>query len=306
MSGSIVPFFNVAPENCAKIADDGDDAISILKRWRLTVVVDSQLPTAVAQLRRIAQRATFGETDVELLQSAESIDVASDWIAICNFLTDEPVAQIAEELSQATRVGANSRKSNDIRTQFWFGTILARAGLRPTVPKVQTRRPDFVVHIDGLELAMEVKRPESLHSVMPNVKKAASQIRDFGLPGFVVLDLSQAFDTRLFSTRTFEAGPTPTEIFRPHFRQETDAIAARIDGYGANDKFARIVGSLSLAKLPSWQTRPVLAPKRQLFADATVYDRACSGLIIDTAHRVIGTIRSACSSLSYDGLTSNT
>ena len=67
-----------------------------------------------------------------------------------------------------------------------------------------------------------------------------------------------------------------------------------------------IVGSLSLAKLPSWQTRPVLAPKRQLFADATVYDRACSGLIIDTAHRVIGTIRSACSSLSYDGLTSNT
>lgn len=305
MSGSLVPFLNVAPENCGQIADHGDEAIDILKRWNLNVVLDGHLPRAIAQLRRVARLGKFGESDIELHKTASAIEVASDWIAICNFLTEDPIAQIAEELSEATKVGASSRKSNDIRTQFWFGTILARAGLRPTVPKIQSRRPDFVVLADGVALAVEVKRPESLHSAMRSAKDAAAQIRDFGQPGMVILDLSQALHTHMFSTRTFETGPSPTQIFRPHFRREAGSISDRIEGYEARGRFARIIGSLSFAKLPSWQTAPALTPKRQLFAQASVFERACGGLIVDTSHRVIQQIRNACAGMSYDGLTSS-
>lgn len=58
--------------------------------------------------------------------------------------------------------------------------------------KVRFAEPDVIVQTDGYAFGIAAKRPRSIRGIEKNVKKAASQILQSGLPGIIALDMSFA------------------------------------------------------------------------------------------------------------------
>jgi hypothetical protein len=242
-------------------------------------------------MRAVAECGSYGATAAEWADTARALTAVADWVQIANSLTAQPVVQIAQELSIAIGSGADARKADDVLTQFWFGAMLARSGLRPAVPPAAGRRPDFVIRADDMPLSVEVKRPESVHSAMRAIKSATSQIRDYGKPGFIALDLSPALDTDSLIMKCFFDHASAIEQFRPVFLHHSRQISDRIRGYRCEGKFSRILGLLMYARVYAWHHSNTSSPQMSVFVEAPVFPGACGGLIRDTAERVKAALR---------------
>ena len=219
-------------------------------------------------------------------RTAHAIALTDDWNLITSSLTTNRIDQIAEELSQAIARGVNSRKAADIHSQFWFGAMLARAGLHPAVPLTKARRPDFVVSADTVLIAIEVKRPSNRNAALRSLKEAASQIRDYGRPGFIAVDLSMALGVDRFVTDVYHDNRLPSDALRPIFRAMAQELSDRVGGYRQKGKWSGILGLFTFARLIAWHSSAPGSPERTLYIHAPIFEDACSGLIVDTARRV--------------------
>src|ERR1051326_2209340 len=193
---AVIPFSGLSPAACEALAAAIDDAVEALRKWQLPTGPNTRLLNARRRLLDVSAQGSYGATPAELYETAKAILVANDFYGISRTMQDERAAPIAEELRIALRgpLRENETRNNtafDIQSQFWFGTVLAYSGLHPAVPDSNRTKPDFVISVDTLECGVEIKRPRSSSSASPALSYAASQIREYGKPGVIVLDLSQ-------------------------------------------------------------------------------------------------------------------
>lgn len=294
----VIPFSSLSPEACEWIADRAGESVNILRSWGLDVAATNPIREAILHLRRVAVAGSYGRTLEELEATATALTTVSDWNQITSCLTEDPVAQIAEELAVAVTSGATTAKGEDLRSQFWFGALLARAGLRPAVPPAIGRRPDFVVFMDNMPIAVEVKRPQSMRSAIKAVKAAAGQIRDYKAPGFVAVDLSRALGTDILTARCYFDQVPPERQFAPVFLKHARTLSDRVRGYQAAGRFARVLGLFTFGRLSTWHYRDPSGPQSSMFLEAPVFPLACGGIIQDTAKRVKAAVLRAMGELS--------
>jgi hypothetical protein len=284
--GNIIPFPELTPDKCANVADVAMEALHTMQRWGLTASPQSELASAERHLRIVARDGVFGRLPDEFQSTMLALEIAVDWARIASCLTEEPVSQIAKELMEALKRGAVGRRPTDVRSQFWFGAVLALAGLRPGVPPDNGRRPDFVIHADGMPLAVEVKRPESTKSAMAALKTGAGQIRDYGRPGFIALDLSAALQASRWARLPFKTPASAIDQFKTRFTGSAREISERVRGYRSTDKWSGLLGLFSYSRLHTWHHSEYIVPVSFLFLEAPIFERACSGIIEPTAQRV--------------------
>jgi hypothetical protein len=283
-----------SPAKCAVLAIRLDELLAGLKAWPLRLEHVAGLDAAKTHLRRLAEEGSYGASPDELATSARHLRRAFDWALILSCLTENPARHVAEELAEAIAKGDNSRQAEDVLSQFWFGALLARAGLRPAVPPASVgRRPDFVVSADGLALGVEVKRPQSLKSANKAVHTAARQLRDYGQPGFIVLDLSLALEATRFASSLVSTPDPPQAAIGRAFNRVADQIVERVRGQNASGHFARVVGMFILLRTDVWHHSSLDAPISSVYINAPVFDRACAGIITHSAERVRELVRGA-------------
>jgi hypothetical protein len=290
---TVIPFAELNPTNSGKLVQRAWELMDTLEHWGLRLQRSAVLMASVRQLELVAARNSYGESLLELQRTGEALRIVLDWVQVLNCLTDERASNVAEELCEAIASGANDRRAGDILSQFWFGTLLAHSGLRPAVPPAsQGRRPDFVIQADTYQLSVEVKRPESLHSTRRAIHEAAAQIRDYGKPGFIAIDLSLALNTHRFLVEGYFDSEQPLERFGPEFLKATDTIAARTRGHRSEGRYRPLMGLFMFARGDAWHYRRSFSPHSTVFVNNRTFEDACFGLVKETADRVAGLIRS--------------
>ncbi len=176
----------------------------------------------------------------------------------------------------------------EFQTQYWFGMLLAQAGLHPMVPDLTFagRRPDFIVDLQGLRCGVEVKRPQSFRSARRALDRAASQLRDFGQPGLIALDLSDCLGGESLSVAALNSAIPIQKLIEPDFIHHSRLLGRRPVTYNQSNKYARIFMLACYARVVGWRRPDLSQPEGSFFLYPEVYPDACEGLILDYSRRM--------------------
>src|SRR6266496_2604979 len=296
---AVIPFAALTPGACDVVAQTAQEAMDVFAAWHIPLPKQARLREAVALLRRVAAAGSWGTTQAELAQVAAALTVAGDFILIAQCLRGDPIDAISDEIRTALGEGlaAVGRVGGyDVSSQYWFGMLLARAGLRPRVPRAGERRPDFVINADEIDFGVEHKRPESAHSAPDALDTAAGQLRDYGdkhhTPGVIVMDLSDAVGAQHTASIRL---PTPTAmrgIIATAFQTQADRLDRRAQTYRRSNKYDRIVGLIFYTRALLWLEQPVgLVPTFTAWVVTYIMERGCHGIIQDSVRHLFRSLK---------------
>ena len=298
---AILAHGRLTPKACDALADAIEDAIKALQGLGMTAHNEGRLRKAVIHLRRVAARGSYGTTQEELHLTAQAIHLANDIYAITRALPSTPDAAIVRELAAilgGTLDGKSSdRRAYEAQSQLWFGTLLAHSGLHPAILDLKKRRPDFIVQVESVRLAMEVKRPGSLQAIDRAIKSAANQIDSVGIPGFVVLDVSDV----LLEAQAAGALAIGATSYREGSRPVFDAIATHAHDYLARyvadrqraadegrGQGCRAIGIIVYARFCVWEGNAPAQLDFGLFVSGGALDTTAARLYEHQTERMLG------------------
>ena len=237
----------------------------------------------------VSEQGSYGATTEELNQTAKAIVLASDFYLISRTLKEDRADPIAKELKVAlggtlNEVETRKKSAYDIQSQFWVGMVLAYSGLHPSVPDSEKRKPDFVINVGSLPCGLEVKRPQTQASAWPALASAASQLREYGLPGVIVLDLTSCIEAD--NLILHEGIISARELVRRRFFPLVNQLAEAARDYSQSDKFDRILLLKMYARFFSWTLGKKDDADIGFFFKSIVLPKACSGLVINESERI--------------------
>lgn len=291
----------VRPDNCVRLADQLAEAIAKFARWQMPQATRGRLPSCVQILREISRQGEYGNTDAELRLAANAMMTAKDFAEIAAALPEKRDDDMANELQHAfagtVDATERNRRPYQYQSQFWFATLLIRAGITPGIRRGSTEpSPDFEIDLETFPVLTEVKRPEGRRSINRNVDDAARRIRTAEKPGIIVLDLYDAFGLGdlVVGRRTFKQ--SIADMASMSFQASVRGITQRI-GREKSARYQRIVGMSCFARVCSWRDDKPDAPIVTLMYGASWFPDANWGLLGNTvAHyheRIRTAIRSA-------------
>jgi hypothetical protein len=286
---AVIPFSGLSPAACEALAAAIDDAVEALRKWQLPTGPNTRLLNAKRRLLKVSAQGSYGATPPELYETAKAILVANDFYGISRTMQDERAAPIAKELKLALRgpLSESATKNNtafDIQSQFWFGTVLAYSGLHPAVPDTKKTKPDFVITVDTLECGVEIKRPKSASSASAALSSAASQLREYGKPGVIVLDLAQCIGADQLILH--EGPPSARELVRHRFFPLVTQLADEMTHYSHSDKFQRILVLQTYARFFNWTLGREKDVDMGFFFKSIPFPDACHGLVGDQSKHI--------------------
>lgn len=305
-SWSVIPFAKLTPEACHHIADAAREAIRVFETWDLHLPETSRLRMSASHLAAVACAGNFGSTEEELYITAQALHTAIDFFQVAQHIDSERSDAVAAELVRALRgtLDARTKDSNpyDIQTQFWFGVLLAKAGLKPRVPpSLPGAKPDFQIEFDTLEIAVEVKRPQNFASARRALDTAAGQLRDFGKPGMIALDISECFGAAQLIVGAKRAREPAAELVKSLFRPSVARLVKHVRSYDRSDKYNRIVCLGVWARIVSWH-KDLDEPNATVFAWFESFPTACAGLLADSSRRLASVLHDGVEELTGDNL----
>jgi len=124
-----------------------------------------------------------------------SLELAFDYGAIAASLPSTRIAEVRRDLEQSIlgpiSPHETSRGPLQLQSQFVVRAALVRAGVLPVHPRTGGgKSPDLLVE-NGLSCyGIEAKRPQVAGNVLPRFDDARDQLRDFGLKGAVLVDVT--------------------------------------------------------------------------------------------------------------------
>lgn len=217
-----------------------------------------------------------------------AIATATDFYQIAGVMPRVMPEHIGRDLSMALGGDVGSRVPDKFLSQYLVGLMIARGGLSPGVPKEKANRatPDFQVTVDTVECAIEVKRPESEHSAIGTMDKAAGQLRGYGKPGFIAMDLTDLFFTPDMAVAFMDDPGLLYNVVNPRFDAFTTRLERRPPNYTLSDKYSRILGMATFVRLHFWEKPDLSQPKGRYLMSLTTFSRACNGLVMNHAEKL--------------------
>jgi hypothetical protein len=282
----VVPFHRFSPSNCAYVADRGRAALELFARWGVQRTMRSRLATAVARLDSVVKVDSYGTTNAALGETLRAINTCLDFFQVGGTFPADPLAEIASELAIALRTSAPGvtpyASPDEYLSQMWVGTALALGNVEPRIlpASVRGKRPDYIVDAAGLDVAVEVKRPQSFHSAPDALDRAADQLRGFGRPGVICLDLSQCLGVQRWTETILPVGPLVERLVWKEFKFHAARLDRRVRTYRRSDKFSRVIALLAYARLTHWRQGQPLQPDGGFPVLLQTFERACSGLVV--------------------------
>jgi hypothetical protein len=289
MTNIVQPYRPLSPENCTELAEALEQAIVHLTTQGIAISPSSRLPKAVKQLRAVAVQKTYPDTPAELRAVMNSIKAAFDFHAIAQALPTIPNNEVHDTCRRAVGgllADEGPTDAHRAQTQLQFGCVLAEAGLRPAAVQPTRRKvPDYLIALDGLPTAMEVKRPASATGVKANVEAGIGQCRDFGTPlNALALDLSDCvgIPSAIFQGSSSQAEAEGQRRFRKAYLRASEYIIGR----KADAGFSRCGALFAFAGAAFWPSEQPRKPLSRLLFYAEVFHHATSGLLLEQCRRL--------------------
>jgi len=248
---------DVTPASCLEVVRALDSAEREFRRWSIVPPVGSWLQQSRSWLVQVAERGSLGTTDQELRLTSAAIAAAGDFYHISTCLGNESVRAIAVELEQITHgrllapSGVSAAKS--YLSQFWVGALLAQSKLVPRILVYETpgrSRPDFVVTCEGVDFAVEVKRPRGLRSAARNVLSAGGQLRDCGRPSIIIIDATDCMSTDPWGVT--RDGPSIRDTVALEASHLHRSFRDVVNGYSRSNKFSHVAMLMTYARYWPW------------------------------------------------------
>jgi hypothetical protein len=288
----VIPFSKLTADQCAVVAARGRTAIAALGGGKVGRVLRSRFIAAIQRLESIANRGSYGSTPADLQLDVQAIAVATDFFQIAGTLPSTLSKNMADDLSQALqgRLGPNgtSRVAEQFLTQLWFGLVLVRGGISPLVPKRESAvTPDYIMEVDQIPLAVEVKRPESLQSAPDTMDHAADQLRKSGKPGLIAMDLTDALMlTPNMPVLWMDQPGLLHAVISGQFGMHSDRLENRARKYRRSDKYSHVISLSLFMRLHFWERPDLSQPKASYLFSTVTLENAYNGILLDTARRV--------------------
>jgi hypothetical protein len=281
----VIPFSRITPEACSVIAQRGQVAAEKLATWGLKRVIASRLISAVKRLKEVAATHSYGASAAEWDMTLEAIHLCTDFFQVAASLGAQPIPAVVHELAialQGNLSGTGSaRKAKEYLSQYWVGTLVTLANMQPRVisQHADTSRPDFVVDLSGLDCTIETKRPVSFHSSRDALDRAAGQLRSFGMPGVICLDLSDCIWTAGMSTAFLDSPVPIADRVMPLSQHHAEMLSDRPAKYKQSDKYARIIALVLFARVSGWRGKADPQVEGTYLVQVPTFENACSGLV---------------------------
>jgi hypothetical protein len=246
------------------------------------------LQRAVRHLRTIAERGTLGDDPADLMRTARAAALAVDFYHIATTLRqtrDDPIAtELGLALGGTLEGDSQDTSAHEHQSQYWVGVLLAQSGLRPAVPTDAGTRPDFVVQLNDLGCGVEVKRPRGMKAARRLLKDAADQLRAFGGPGIIALDLSAAIGTASLVLPQAEAAAR--DVIRDRLFRAADQLDNYIHRYERSDKFNRVIALVTFARFWVWASLDPPISDAGIVFTVTIFPKAYSGILLSYGERL--------------------
>lgn len=286
------PFRQVTSENAAELAADLAGvlatAIEVLEGWSIPVRLEGRLRRAVRHLRGVAKSGVLPTAATELRRYASASDLAVRFFHIVQALgptrADELVPELMQALGGTLDGDTHDRTAYEYAAQYSAGVLLAQSLLRPGIPVRTSTSPDFIIDLDGLPIAVEVKHPSNPKAAKGLLSDAATQLRTQREPGVILMDLSAAVGVSSLVLPRLRI-KTREEIGRRH-AELTDELSGIVRHYTRSDKYARVLSLLTSTHFWVWDS--VTPPKSDigLFFSAVPFEGACGGLLSQQTERL--------------------
>lgn len=126
-----------------------------------------------------------------------ALELAHDLKAIAATLPRKRFADVREDLEITAKGALEPDNDEDWRalqrqSQLIVRAALVKGGIYPDHPTSSPRasKPDLLWENGNALYGIEVKRPQRLKNVLANFQKGAQQLRDYGVQGGVVIDMT--------------------------------------------------------------------------------------------------------------------
>ena len=259
------------PPGCSAIADQLEAAIAQYVALGFPAEAKGPLIPALRRLRQIVAADSYGTTESELRAAALALLVAGDFASI---LTVLPVTLNGPPPVELVRMFDGSldlseyKGAHDLRAQFAFAALLGQGYFNPRlVPSAASRKsPDFLITVGHTPCAVEVKRPANPARMMRKIDEAAAQLRDLGLPGFAILDLSRMHDAYGASTAVLSGSSSLRASMIDKFFAHTADVIRHCESQARNQmkrgKYSYLIGAVLYIRIAHWLRSDQSAPAR--------------------------------------------
>lgn len=288
----IIPHADLTPAGCLHLAERGESALAFLDSKGIARGLRSCLALAVQRLHDISARGFFGPSDEDLLLDVDAAVLTIDFFQISRCLGDDIPEIVSEELEKALssdlRGVVQQRQAREFKSQFWIASLLVAIGVEPKVipNTVDGRKPDYIADFDALDVAFEVKRPKSENSMIDALDRGAGQLRDFGKPGILCLDLTDCIVTTEERLAAISERRQITQAKFQQFSKLTAKINDRPGKYTRSNKYQRILGTLSFARTVEWKFHPNLQTSDTTHVHVRMFPAACGGMVANQLPRI--------------------
>lgn len=271
--------------------ENADAALEFFAQWQLGRATVNRLREARSVLQDVVCKNSFGDSGPDKFETAKAIQTVDDFFQIASVLGPTRVDGIAGELAPAfagaLREIDRSAAPYETQSQFWLATIFARAGIVPMLLAAEVgHRPDYVVSVDTIYYAIEVKRPHSWHSAPDALDRAAAQIRSVELPGAVILDVSACVGADRLLSQTADGSPWMPRDIENEIEDNAQQLFRRAMTYRRSNKYDRVALVLLFARIGTWAHWARHGLNWALFLNGQNFSSACAGLIATNTIRL--------------------
>jgi hypothetical protein len=131
---------------------------------------------------------------------------------------------------------------------------------------------------------VEIKRPQSPSSAVRALSSAASQLRKYGEPGIIVLDITRAVGAE--ELILYRGSRSARQLMKSRFDRLATQLFEAVGEHSDPDKFDRIVVLVVYARFFNWTLGAKRDSDSGFLFKSTVIPTACSGLIVDHSDRI--------------------
>lgn len=190
------PIRDIAREAVADI----DQSLQALRDWGVPVRDDSRLHKARVVLKHAAGAGILVPKHRGDRLGLRSLELALDYAAIADTLPAARVTTLRRDLRDSLVGGIEppetARGPLQLQSQAVARAAFVRAGVDPLHPTHSRKQglssPDLVIENEGHRYAIEAKRPQWARNVLPRFTDGCEQVKKFGLPGGVLVDVTDA------------------------------------------------------------------------------------------------------------------
>jgi hypothetical protein len=131
---------------------------------------------------------------------------------------------------------------------------------------------------------------------------AADQIRAYGHPGVIAIDLSSSIEADSLTVGHIDADVPARVHARPLVDTMFDELCDRVTGYTRSDKYAKVIIVVAYARACSWHISDMSEPYLWLYVRALTFPGACAGLVSDQAEHIRRALRAGVGSFAVPGI----